>query len=1414
MSAFIITLLLLVGLGIWFGSQADAHQLNQGNPSGSPQTHSYILHPPVDDLPSLTFKSPYNTLSSGQKDDLKKALPRLSFTLRRPNENSGSSVSYVPSQFLVVSDQPRLEFEVRGGRWSDENDGSGRDFYDRQNGNPGFVSGAARAKGFGSPVYYEVYQLTNGLAQDGANQKIDPDNGGSLANAQNTSGRLGVINPRDPNIFPAVDKNPNSNGVGVNDCSSTSNSPCWREFNVNQGGGSITLNGSQQDSCAKFKGTANRCLDTTGTGVNPLDQTISGSQFGVVKDQKFQSPYYTNLNGYYVFLVKMVHFQDLDHGYVTRYSKINKDKTDEVEPGEQDDPEGTAYGCVFSYDSRGSGANRNNAKTGETNFVRCPTAIRYAAKAYYDNHPILPDEQKNASRLLEDGFFLRAMNDFSTQGALNGNFGHQYIASAPVNLAFNMDWGPPTVPNTVPQPQEWNDIYIQPYRGLHFQSGGTTCRNDSYETKAAGFSPKISNADWDVKRSGEGTEGAGVPLPNNVDIGAVVERTNGGARKGVAQGQISSSWQDDIWNIKLNNPAGNDGFNQSYQGYEMQYGGDSQSILEISGWNHSNDLLVGGSPFTWGQWPYCTPTVTQNTPDPPPFVYNGYDATTPITNGVKSQLKFGFTFQSYADASSARWQVELTDPSNNVVKTATGTVPNVQKGATTAPTGGAPLIEAGDLPTLPPNQNYRWRACVTTVTGASSPQSDPVNWGCSGDTQFTINKGPTPTYSAPAASLQYKCTQSMAGTLTDPEGTAKVLGQYQFDWTDASGNSNQVLSAFAGPKASGSSFTASEVNVSSWTINGNQQAVPNKTMLEFYRDTIPGGVNVTWALRGFDTYGASDVLDPFARAVATFLGGPVNLNTDVAQSGWLPPTGLKWGPYVSQVTHKNSASEFESASKKEFLDLNGNVITTVADGQTVQVRTTVTNGGETPAKYYAIKDYLGALRDFEKPTNVNVKTGSGATVVVPASQIASVVADRNDPDNLANESGKGDQSVPDPSTLPSGDPFFQSTDYRNGAWRIDLGANGGAYLPAGELAPGQSVVITYQARANRNQKVTNGIEEPNPGGGDFTRKLTPTDTHFWIRYQEDYCDDTNRVGKSIDKSNGTVQAPFLRTQRGSVGSNGGIFGYDALTGEENATFLVQANGALSHFTSTIDPGKINPLQNYTSQQNACTNVTGVKSGGIDWRTDMIKNIVKLQSGSKNGNTEIQNQLLNPSNAKFGQLNPSGQPNVWVWNGDLNITSAVPFKGVGTLLVLGNLTISSNLTYAADSNGVNSLGVIVAPGTTIVGSNLTIAPSVTNIVGTYYVLDADTSLDGQGCPKNIDFIKTNKGRIKTGASTLALNIQGALVAGAFDFERYFINPTDTESDPAENVYYDGRVLANTPPGFGTFRNTASWYEIAP
>ncbi|MDP9212009.1 MAG: hypothetical protein M3N59_01895 [bacterium] len=441
---------------------------------------------------------------------------------------------------------------------------------------------------------------------------------------------------------------------------------------------------------------------------------------------------------------------------------------------------------------------------------------------------------------------------------------------------------------------------------------------------------------------------------------------------------------------------------------------------------------------------------------------------------------------------------------------------------------------------------------------------------CSPYTTFQVNDGPTAQILSPAnnANVNHNQCTPLTSRLTDPDTNERVGARFNYTWNDSRGSNVVYTRLYDYPgtlKNNGSTFSADELRVESWQTNGsNQSFTPNITLMDFIRQYVPDGANINWNSRGYDFTGASD-LDGTRRFHANLYSPPIS-TLDTLQTA---TPNFRWGVAAGAAYHRNVRPILDAApqTSKQMFDLSDSgfntPLTHATDGQTVRVRATITNSGETPTPFYQIYDYIGSTRDFEKPQNINVRRGDGGTrrFMTPPER-----------DTLVKQVVVRNENNP---SLDQEGPFpTDSADYRNSAWRIEVGTNttGGSLLnrAAGstQLNPGEKIIIEYTIRANRNQAVTPPQVDPEAADeeGNFQRRqpvgnsrggIAPSDTHTHLYYQLDYCNAAVRVRKNPEFRQGDVLAPWLRAGRGSVHSNEGIFGYDNV-GQNNATFTVTA----------------------------------------------------------------------------------------------------------------------------------------------------------------------------------------------------------------------------------------------------------------
>jgi hypothetical protein len=137
------------------------------------------------------------------------------------------------------------------------------------------------------------------------------------------------------------------------------------------------------------------------------------------------------------------------------------------------------------------------------------------------------------------------------------------------------------------------------------------------------------------------------------------------------------------------------------------------------------------------------------------------------------------------------------------------------------------------------------------------------------------------------------------------------------------------------------------------------------------------------------------------------------------------------------------------------------------------------------------------------------------------------------------------------------------------------------------------------------------------------------------------------------------------------------------------------------------------------------------------------------------------------------------------NGTALPSTGSSFDGSGVIVVNGDLTINANTYY----NNTALLDVKnLASVAWIVRGDLTIGENVSQAVGSFFVI-GDTSI-GDGL---------HDGTITTlPTSAQQLNVYGLMMARSFTFQRTY-QGTSGSDEPSELIYYDGRILANTPAG---------------
>ncbi|MBI4415121.1 MAG: hypothetical protein HY566_02690, partial [Candidatus Kerfeldbacteria bacterium] len=253
-------------------------------------------------------------------------------------------------------------------------------------------------------------------------------------------------------------------------------------------------------------------------------------------------------------------------------------------------------------------------------------------------------------------------------------------------------------------------------------------------------------------------------------------------------------------------------------------------------------------------------------------------------------------------------------------------------------------------------------------------------------------------------------------------------------------------------------------------------------------------------------------------------------------------------------------------------------------------------------------------------------------------------------------------------------------------------------------------------------------------------------------------------------------------------------------GSFNATYVIQSNGTIA-FTSRA--GYVQP--NYPQSLGLPTRGTQYINilGRLDFK--------EMSSGSRYGtvvtwpNAAQANIEINAWNSKLLE------GKIYYVRGDVTVNNPLTFlpgsgtsSGAGTIIVDGDLTMNAPVTYdtgtpAGTITNIPSVAWLVRGNVTVnpnVGTPKTDLNPGPNIVGAFLVVgcpsDGQYADESSGNPCNVT---TQDGQVRTGASSvLELIVNGLMMAKRFTFER-----TVPSTRGSEQIIYDGRLIANPPPG---------------
>jgi len=295
--------------------------------------------------------------------------------------------------------------------------------------------------------------------------------------------------------------------------------------------------------------------------------------------------------------------------------------------------------------------------------------------------------------------------------------------------------------------------------------------------------------------------------------------------------------------------------------------------------------------------------------------------------------------------------------------------------------------------------------------------------------------------------------------------------------------------------------------------------------------------------------------------------------------------------------------------------------------------------------------------------------------------------------------------------------------------------------------------------------------------------------------------DTQAVGLGwLQFSPGDVE-PWIQTKLGDIYSRGGLKGSRPL-GTFNATYRILANGSVEFVSSKgsnslwVDPNY--GLIDFPTPQTRYSNILGQ----LDLDGLLCSRGQNMPCTNKYGHRVFDLADMIDGGEWSTIVSQAGQPlgeKIYYYNGDLSLTDDIIFNngsgftsGAGTIIVNGNLTIGGDIVYnqTGDPGKFRNLASVAW----IIKGDLIIEPQVENLSGAFVVLG-----NGNQCPDSISQPSNNCGRFNSGVSSNFLKISGLVIARQFNLQRTAMSPLQG----SELIIYDGRLLANIPPGLVNF-----------
>lgn len=282
--------------------------------------------------------------------------------------------------------------------------------------------------------------------------------------------------------------------------------------------------------------------------------------------------------------------------------------------------------------------------------------------------------------------------------------------------------------------------------------------------------------------------------------------------------------------------------------------------------------------------------------------------------------------------------------------------------------------------------------------------------------------------------------------------------------------------------------------------------------------------------------------------------------------------------------------------------------------------------------------------------------------------------------------------------------------------------------------------------------------------------------------------------------------PWLQTLYGSVFSQNSIRQKSLISGF-NATYCIFAKDVFNFRSANCNQNIKNidiKFPQPSSVDQSYKNALG--------RIDLFGLTSKIKLSNGKYYNKYGNIIIESMNDQTWREPMIFNNSVYVINGDLTIENGFFIKnaleeidrGNGLVVINGDLIIKNDFGY--DNTDVYGIDLKrLASVAWVIKGDVEINPSVNKVVGAFIVLGRQENCfysDQTPCSEAVDYPKYAKngyGIFFSGSSDKPLVVSGLIVAKAFDLERSY---SDIKQG-SEQIIYDGRLIANPPPGFKGF-----------